>query len=117
MVMKKVQSKIEGKGAGGAQNAGSASDSESASDIDGVKSALAAKLEQLLKENTLVKEKVVMLESIIQDLTNELAVKKEALASLQAESDAGNPFSTSASAETRYERERHSTMADAIDEI
>ena len=99
---------------------------------DGVTAALAGRLEQLLTENVYVKEKIGMLESIVQDLTNDLAEKKMTIKNMEKvkkKSHVGNSSSSSSvpsppnfnlgtvafsSPETRN---RGSTIADAVDEI
>ena len=99
-----------------------------------MKAALAAKLEQLLTENVYVKEKVGMLEGIIQDLTSELANKKQEGKLMQAELDALSgimpgggvnsptalaPAAVNGSPVSPVDARVHrvSTVADAIDEI
>ena len=53
---------------------------------DGVTAALAGRLEQLLTENVYVKEKIGMLESIVQDLTSDLADKREQIKKMEKSS-------------------------------
>ena len=104
---------------------------------DGVTAALAGRLEQLLTENVYVKEKIGMLESIVQDLTNDLAVKRSQLklmekkvktqegkksnhASGTATRAASPPnfnLGTVAFSSPATRNARGSTLADAVDEI
>jgi hypothetical protein len=104
---------------------------------DGVTAALAGRLEQLLTENVYVKEKIGMLESIVQDLTNDLADKRAQLklmekkvktqegkksnhASGSATRAASPPnfnLGTVAFSSPATRNARGSTLADAVDEI
>ena len=104
---------------------------------DGVTAALAGRLEQLLTENVYVKEKIGMLESIVQDLTNDLANKRAQLklmekkvktqegkksnhASGTATRAASPPnfnLGTVAFSSPATRNARGSTLADAVDEI
>ena len=109
---------------------------------DGVTAALAGRLEQLLTENVYVKEKIGMLESIVQDLTSDLADKREQIKRIEKSStpqkkdgdsnggdlnsNSGTPIQrppnfnlggSVAFSSPQTRDERGDTLADAIDEI